>query len=313
MSAGSGSAASEDPWIGKFLQHLHVERGASVYTQRNYRQALLAFVLWQVSLSQNLPVWSHLGRDDFRNYLRHLGRSNLSKPAIQLRFCALRAFYKYMIRLGIVRISPIRNISLPRLERRLPQFLSPVQIEALLQAPLDEWKKMSGHADAVEFLRDWAVLEMVYSCGLRVSEVCGLNAEDLNFQEKTVRVRGKGKKERVIPVGAAALRAMETFWSHSSVPFGGLPAFFSVSTMQRLSARTIQTRLKRYLALAGLDPAMTPHKLRHSFATHLLGAGADLRSVQELLGHAHLATTQIYTHVTTERLKRAYDSSHPRA
>ncbi len=313
MSADNGPATSGDPLIGKYLQHLHVERGASLYTQRNYRQALLEFARWQVEVSQNPPMWTRLGRDDFRNYLRHLGRSNLSKPAIQLRFCALRGFYKFLIRVGIVTISPIRNISVPRPQRRLPQFLSPAQIEVLLQTPLDEYKKMSSQADSVEFLRDWAVLETVYSCGLRVSEVCGLNAEDLDFREKTVRVRGKGKKERVVPVGAAALRAIEAFWSHGSAPFGRLPAFFSGATMQRLSVRTIQTRLKRYLALAGLDPAMTPHKLRHSFATHLLGAGADLRSVQELLGHAHLVTTQIYTHVTTERLKRAYDSSHPRA
>jgi integrase/recombinase XerC len=160
-----------------------------------------------------------------------------------------------------------------------------------------------------------ALLETIYSCGLRISELCGLNAEDLDWSEKLVRVRGKGKKERLVPIGEHALKAITRYWDLLPVrPAGNAPAFLSNPKNGRpLYARDLQLRLKKHLASAGLDPQITPHKLRHSYATHLLDAGADLRSVQELLGHAHLVTTQVYTHLTTERLKRAYDQAHPRA
>jgi integrase/recombinase XerC len=163
--------------------------------------------------------------------------------------------------------------------------------------------------------RDVAILETIYSCGLRISELCGLRGEDINWNERLVRVRGKGRKERVVPVGQQALQAIQTYWAGlPRRPAPGEPVFLrSAQLAAPMSPRTLQHRLKHYLALAGLDPALTPHKLRHSYATHLLDAGADLRSVQELLGHAHLTTTQVYTHVTTERLKKAYDRSHPRA
>ena len=160
-----------------------------------------------------------------------------------------------------------------------------------------------------------AVLETIYSCGLRVSELCGLRADDIDWSEQIVRVRGKGKKERLVPIGEPALMAIQNYWNTlNSRRAGASPVFFAETKKPApLRACSIARRLKQFLAIAGLDPGLTPHKLRHSYATHLLDAGADLRSVQELLGHAHLVTTQVYTHVTTERLKKAYDAAHPRA
>jgi integrase/recombinase XerC len=164
-------------------------------------------------------------------------------------------------------------------------------------------------------LRDVAVLETIYSCGLRVSELCGLRVKDMDWSEQLVRVRGKGKKERLVPIGKPALEAIESYWSTLKPPPSGESPVFFAETKKNTTLQPVQLsrRLKQYLVIAGLDPGLSPHKLRHSYATHLLDAGADLRSVQELLGHAHLITTQVYTHVTTERLKKAYDAAHPRA
>jgi integrase/recombinase XerC len=163
--------------------------------------------------------------------------------------------------------------------------------------------------------RDVAILETIYSCGLRVSELCGLQAGDIDWNEQLVRVRGKGKKERLVPIGKTALNAIENYWGLlPEPPAGTAPVFLAKPGKPGpISPRLLQLRLKKLLAVAGLDPNMTPHKLRHSYATHLLDAGADLRTVQELLGHAHLVTTQVYTHLSTERLKRAYAAAHPRA
>ncbi len=310
----------EDKWITKFLQHLATDRGASPYTQRNYRQAMLEFQRWHQKERQQPPVWETLQRDDFRSYLRFLGRHDLGRAAIQLRFSALRTFYKFLVRHGALASSPIKNLALPKLAKRLPKFLTPPQMTDLLAAPL----KLLPASDAENPVRpdaamlsrrDVAILETIYSCGLRISELCGLVTTDLDWNEHLVRVRGKGKKERLIPIGNPALAAIQTYWnSLPQPPVADCPVFFSNARMLTpASPRNLQMRLKKYLAIAGLDPHTTPHKLRHSYATHLLDAGADLRSVQELLGHAHLVTTQVYTHLTMERLKRAYDDAHPRA
>jgi len=320
MEPKAGKADSEihDRWSLKFLAHLAVERGASVYTQRNYRQALTEFFRWHQQDRQQPPEWDKLQRDDCRSYLRCLGRRKLSRAAIQLRFCALRSFYRFLIQRGEVETSPIKNLALPRLEKRLPKFLTPRQMIELLNAPLTELaagKQSSEEIDPTPFLRDVAILETIYSCGLRISELCGLQAQDINWNEQIVRVRGKGKKERLVPVGAPALAAIRNYWNKLNPPAGMDTPVFLAKThrLKPMYPRLVQLRLKRYLALAGLDPHLTPHQLRHSYATHLLDAGADLRSVQELLGHAHLVSTQIYTHLTTERLKRAYEEAHPRA
>jgi integrase/recombinase XerC len=315
--------ANESPaekWIQKFLAHLATDRGASVYTQRNYRQALVEFTRWHLTERKSPPVWEKLQRDDFRGFVRFLGRNNLSRAATQLRFSALRTFYKFLIRHGGAESSPIKNLSLPKLEKRLPKFLTKQQMEALLIAPFEllkiqKTKKAGRPVSQIAALRDVAVLETIYSCGLRVSELCGLRVDDVDWSEQIVRVRGKGKKERLVPIGKPALMAIQDYWNTFKQPPGGvLPIFFS-ETKKRAPLAPVQLarRLKQFLAIAGLDPGLTPHKLRHSYATHLLDAGADLRSVQELLGHAHLVTTQVYTHVTTERLKKAYDAAHPRA
>jgi len=322
MSAPPKKSGTEvsDKLIGKFLEHLATDRGVSTYTQRNYTQALTEFHRWHQEERQQPPAWKALQRDDFRAYLRFLGRHNLGRAAIQLRFSALRTFYKFLIRRGETAESPIKSLALPKLARRLPKFLTLQQMKDLLAAPL----KLLPPADADESARekaailcrrDIAILETIYSCGLRISEICGLLVSDIDPGEQLVRVRGKGKKERLVPIGETALEAISAYWeSLPRSPGVQSPVFFA-SARQSGPAypRDLQLRLKKYLALAGLDPHLTPHKLRHSYATHLLDAGADLRSVQELLGHAHLATTQVYTHLTTERLKKAYDAAHPRA
>jgi integrase/recombinase XerC len=312
---------------------LRTDRGASVYTQRNYRDALKEFTTWRQTGQIPAPgstdesgaplqavTWGQLQRDDFRAYLRFLGRRNLGRAAIQLRFSALRTFYRFLIRRGLVSVSPIKNLALPRLARRLPKYLTAQQMIALLQAPLQSLaeKKEIGRGRPISAsicYRDVAIIETIYSCGLRVSELCGLCAEDIDWNEKLVRVRGKGKRERLVPIGEPALIAIRNYWSAlSRTPTGSGSVFLAEKKEPTsIAPYILQLRLKKHLATAGLDPGLTPHKLRHSYATHMLDAGADLRSVQELLGHAHLVTTQIYTHLTTERLKRAYDSAHPRA
>ena len=305
-----------DEWLARFFQHLATDRGASVYTQRNYRQALVEFSTWHLTERQKPPSWEALERDDFRAYVRFLGRQKLGRAAIQLRFSALRTFYRFLIRHGLVSASPIKNISLPKLPKRLPKFLTVQQMQDLLQAPVKYAAAASNEPSThLACLRDVAILETIYSCGLRISELCGLKAQDIDFSGQVLRVLGKGKKERMVPVGAPALAAIQIYWQELSLkPSGKDPAFLgNVKRRTGVSPRVLQLRFKKYLALAGLDPQLTPHKLRHSYATHMLDAGADLRSVQELLGHAHLVTTQVYTHLTTGRLKRAYDSAHPRA
>jgi site-specific recombinase XerD len=330
-----GPSAPEEPAadgrVAAFLQHLATQRAASPYTLRNYRQALDEFRRWLTEEQRRPTDWAALQRDDFRLYLRFLGRNQLRRAAIQLRFSALRSFYRHLIRAGVVATSPIKHLALPKLGKRLPKFLTAEQTVALLRAPLQELEARQAAAksaaqaaakpaarrrlDPHAFHRDAAILETLYSCGLRISELCALQAGDLDWHEQVVRVRGKGKKERLVPIGAPALEAIRHYWKQCGyAPAGNAPVFLAHGRRPfPVRPQVIQRRLKRYLSRAGLDPSLTPHKLRHSFATHLLDAGADLRSVQELLGHAHLVTTQVYTHLSPERLKRVYDQAHPRA
>ena len=318
-SATSRSAV-EDKWVNKFLQHLAADRGVSAYTQRNYGQALRDFRAWHLAERRQPPAWDKLNRDDFRSYVRFLGRQNVGRSCVHLHFSALRTFYRYLVRVGVVSTTPIRNLALPKLGRRLPRHLTPRQMTDLLDAPLKRLSstkaKSAGRPiSIVARYRDVAILETIYSCGLRISELCGLEAGDIDWSERIVRVRGKGKKERLVPIGEPALKSIETYWAMlPQQPVGQANVFLAERRRPApLNACRFARQLKKYLVIAGLDPAITPHTLRHSYATHLLDAGADLRAVQELLGHAHLATTQVYTHVTTERLKRAYEAAHPRA
>lgn len=323
-SAGPKSPAPlpPDERTLQFLEHLASERGSSRYTQRNYAHALEEFRQWHARDMGHPPRWDDLDRNVFRSYLRNLGRRQLSHAAIHLRFSALRTFYRFLVRRGIVENSPIKNLSLPGHSRKLPQFLTADQMKNLLLAPFQalpavgDRKKLVGRpVSEAACYRDAAIMETLYSCGLRVSELCGMRCRDIDWNEQLIRVRGKGKKERMAPVGSPALEAIRAYWSRLKAhPPQDSPVFISEKLAGKaLGPRDVQRRLKKYLQLAGLDPNLTPHKLRHSYATHILDAGADLRSVQELLGHAHLTSTQVYTHVTTERLKKAYDHAHPRA
>ena len=277
-------AEIRDQWVSKFLAHLATDRGASVYTQRNYRQALVEFARWQIqSLKpeaqspKSLPAvpWEKLQRDDFRAYLRWLGRNKLSRAATSLRFSALRTFYKFLMRHGVVESLPIKNLSLPKPEKRLPKFLTQKQMEDLLVAPAQllatqKERKGAGRPLSQEVcLRDIAVLETIYSCGLRVSELCGLRVNDIDWSEQIVRVRGKGKKERLVPIGEPALKAIGIYWGVLLEPPLGVQPVFRADTKKAapLSPLQLARRLKNYLIVAGLDPALTPHKLRHSYAT----------------------------------------------
>jgi integrase/recombinase XerC len=316
MTEHSESEQRPDPMADKFFQYL-ASKGGSSYTERNYRQALRDFAAWSKERHGTGSDWAARNRDDFRDFLRALGRNQISRSAVRLRFSALRSFYKFLVREGLIAASPIRNISLPKMEKRIPMFLTVDQFAALAKAPGAELARAAKNKefDPAVYFRDAAILEVIYSCGLRVSELCQLCAGDLDWAGQLARIRGKGKKERLVPIGAPALEGIRAYWSHAKYsPRPEMPVFTGRGKrVAPLTPRTVQLRLKQYLQAAGLDPKLTPHKLRHSFATHLLDAGADLRSVQELLGHAHLVTTQIYTHITTERLKRTYDKAHPRA
>jgi integrase/recombinase XerC len=316
-SGAADGAIEATPRAAEFLRYLAVERASSAYTRRNYRQAILEFQQWQTAQTGSAPAWESLERDVFRYYLRHLGRQGLKRASIQLRFSALRSFYKFLVRRGILEQSPIRNIALPKAGKRNPVFLTREQMASLLDAPqrMLAAGNATGTPPPFEVLRDLAILETLYSCGLRVSELCSLEAGQINWSESVVRVIGKGRKERQLPIGQPALRAIRAYWELlPQAPAAGQPVFHTDDHRGRpVYPRLVQLLLKRHLAFCGLDQSLTPHKIRHSYATHILDAGADLRSVQELLGHAHLSTTQIYTHLTLDRLKKAYDEAHPRA
>ena len=318
MPEPNQNSLSPADWPGQFFRFLSNEKDASVYTQRNYRQALDEFEQWYRDTNESPVRWSELERNDFRLFLRQLGRRELSQAAIRLRFSALNSFYKFLMRRGLVESSPVKDVTMPKPAKRLPQFLTIDQMNALLDAPMRELSAKDGtkrKVSQVPSLRDRAILETIYSCGLRIGEICRMLAGEIEPDDLVVNVHGKGKKERQVPIGRAAVEAIRLYWERLAKPPAlDEPVFFaSEKKRSAIYPRLVQLRLKKYLTICGLDPTLTPHKLRHSYATHMLDAGADLRSVQEMLGHANLTTTQVYTHVTTERIKRAYDEAHPRA
>ena len=235
-------------------------------------------------------------------------KQELARSTIRLHFSALRSFYRYLVSRHGLPKSPVAEIQLPKLERQLPVVLTLSQIEQLLDLPA----KIPREKQAAPWqaLRDTAILELFYSTGLRLAELAALEVRDLESLSDTLRVVGKGSKERLVPIGSHAMKAIEAYKQAAQLSDG--PLFLS-KLRKRLSTRSINSLLKKYLRYSDIPFNVTPHKLRHSFATHLLDAGADLRSVQALLGHSSLSTTQIYTHVTKERLREAYDQAHPRA
>ena len=302
MTEAKSVSEKRDPLVEEFLRYLANERNASPRTLKAYRQALTAYG------AANKTSWKKCTADDFRDYLFALMKRAQARSYVRLQFSALRSFYQFLTARKRLRHNPVREVQLPKIEKKLPLVLTRQQVEELLTAPTRETKKRS--APVWMPLRDVAIMELFYSSGLRLSELAALDVADVDLYTESLRVFGKGRKERVCPVGLPALEAISRYRAAANVHAGPL---FINKARRRMSVRSIWLVLKRYVRHTSIPISISPHKLRHSFATHMLDRGADLRSVQALLGHASLSTTQIYTHVTVERLKKAYADAHPRA
>jgi len=289
-------------YIDKFTRYLEIEKNSSTHTVTNYKVDLRGFM-------------DFLGGDDISNidylllrrYLAHLKSVQYDKRSVARKLACLRSFFKFLCRDGYLKTNPAVGLSTPKLDKKLPFFLDVNQTSRVLDMPVD-------NSDAAS-LRDKAVLELLYSTGIRVGELVGLSINDVDFIGGVTKVKGKGKKERMIPVGDTALRAIKKYLDRrsSNELMRNKPALFLNKNGGRLSSGAVRQIVDKCIHTASLRENISPHTLRHSFATHLLDRGADLRSVQELLGHANLSTTQIYTHITTDRLKAVYDKAHPRA
>jgi integrase/recombinase XerC len=308
--------------IDFFVIYLKTEKGSSEFTLINYYSDLGQFTEF-ISKAIGLPVESihpkQITHLFIRSYLGHLQNLGRSRATIARKLTVLRSFYKYLVRQGVVEKSPLDRVSTPRQEKRLPGFLSEKDAAKLVECP---------ESDSLLGIRDLALLETLYGSGLRVSELVGLNLINLDFDSGYLRIQGKGGKERIVPLGAQASLAIQTYLTYgrpglfrrrkAKIEFEETRAtnweqpVFLNRHGNRLSDRGVRDLVKKYAKQCGLDGGVYPHMLRHSFATHLLDRGADLRSVQELLGHSRLSTTQIYTHITKKQLHRVYRRSHPR-
>ncbi len=302
MADTASAFNSRDSLMEEFLRYLANERNVSPRTLKAYRHALTGF------RAQDKTPWKNCTGDNFRDYLFALMKHGQARSYVRLQFSALRTFYQFLTARKRFRRNPVQEVHLPKMEKKLPLVLTRQQVEELLTAPAREQKSRS--APSWMPMRDVAIMELFYSSGLRLSELAALDIADVDPYTESVRVFGKGRKERVCPVGLPALEAIQKYRSAANVHTGPL---FINKARRRMSVRSIWLVLKRYVRHTSIPISVSPHKLRHSFATHLLDRGADLRSVQALLGHASLSTTQIYTHVTVERLKKAYADAHPRA
>ena len=298
----SERVAGADPLAEEFLRYLTIERNASPRTLKAYRRALAAFQ------AESKTPWKKCTANDFRDYLFAIMKRGQARSYVRLQFSGLRTFYRFLAERKGLRRDPVRELQLPKIDKKLPLVLTRQQVEELLAAPLKIAKNRA--APVWMPLRDIAIMELFYSSGLRLSELAALDVADVDLYTELVRVFGKGRKERICPVGFPALEAVSRYRAAANVHSG--PLFINKSR-RRISPRSIWLILKRYLRHTSIPISISPHKLRHSFATHMLDRGADLRSVQALLGHVSLSTTQIYTHVTVERLKKAYADAHPRA
>lgn len=305
----------ESPEVSDFLLHLEKERDVSPHTLKAYRRDLDELMEYLASYyGEKAWTWQGIDRLAIRGFLAHLTRKKLSKRTIARALSAVRSFYTYMHRNEIVEANPARGVSSPKLERYLPGYLDRAQIELLFQSA--ELKAQDGKFVDV---RNNAIVELFYSTGMRLSELRGINRGDLDLLSQQVKVRGKGRKERIIPVGDHAQLALRNYESkrddliRNEIPGADRMAFFLSSRGKRISVRAIQSAVTGFLDRIDEDAGLSTHSLRHTFATHLLDAGADLRAVQELLGHASISTTQIYTHTSVERLKDVYRKAHPRA
>jgi integrase/recombinase XerC len=307
--------------ISQFLRYLSVERNAAPLTIKSYREDLTSLADYLSQSRGSAPAPAEVTPLDLRGYVSALHEAGYAKTSVARRLASLRTFYKFAQREGLAESNPAKPLRNPRPDRKLPHFLSTSEIGQLLEAP---------SAGSPMGLRDRAILETMYSAGLRVSEVVGINDGDLDLADGLVRIRGKGRRERLAPIGSFAAKAIVRWQkvrrraepasrttSHSvqgpAQRSGPTSPLFTNRFGGRLTTRSVHRMLMKYLKLVGLDLRTTPHTLRHSFATHLLDRGADIRSVQELLGHKSLVTTQIYTHVSTAGLRAVYEKAHPRA
>ena len=323
--------------IQNFLDYLKFERRFSEHTAKCYGADLTQFSGFLVSASEtshmdNEPISSSdhhgdsatavamavkpkvdelllsAGTDAVRAYLAFLNEKQYSKATIARKLATLRSFYKFLVKRNQLTSNPVVAVRTPKQDKKLPRFLDYEEVKKLLDTPsLDNWLGA----------RDRAIMETLYSTGIRVSELVALNMDDVDFMGEVVHVRGKGKKERIAPIGSSALQVIQHYMEYrnkraqNNVNFDSKVLFVNKHG-RRLSTRSVRRKMDKYLKMAGLDPAISPHTLRHSFATHMLNNGADLRSVQELLGHQSLSTTQVYTHLTTTKLKDVYENAHPR-
>ncbi|MGE3804762.1 MAG: tyrosine recombinase XerC [Gemmataceae bacterium] len=298
-----------DESLNEFLRHLGLEKNSSAHTVKSYREDLTqAFEFFQGRLGSQQLVPGRLNTRLVRAYLAWLHEQGYAKSTIARRLAAVRSFCRFLCRQGTLENNPADGLRGPRLERKLPHFMSEGDLDQLLVAP-DEATELG--------LRDKAILELMYSAGVRVSELTGLNLDDIDLDAGMATVRGKGKRERLALIGPKARKAVLRWLAARSGLLARLKreqaALFLNKNGSRLTSRSVGRLLEKYLGQAALDGRSSPHTLRHSFATHLLDRGADIRSVQELLGHRSLGTTQIYTHVTTNRLRDSYHKAHPRA
>jgi integrase/recombinase XerC len=287
------------------LQSLSSTAGAVSSAQNQGSSATSVETLTETGYDQ---VFVSIDVNSVRNYLSFLSELKQCKSTIARKIATLRSFYKFLVKRNLVKTNPVMFVRTPKQERKLPRVLEYDEIKRLLDAP---------PADTWLGARDRAIMETLYSTGVRVSELVALNMDDVDFLGEVIHVRGKGKKERIAPIGSSALQAIQHYMEFrnrrsQSNPDFDMKVLFVNKHGKRLSTRSVRRKMDKYLKMAGLDTSISPHTLRHSFATHMLNNGADLRSVQELLGHQSLSTTQIYTHLTTKKLKEVYDNAHPR-
>ena len=289
-------------WIDSFLHHLQTERRLSANTCKHYQRDLDELHDW--CKAAGISDWQSLDSHQVRKYAAQCHRRGLSGRSIQRRLSALRSFYNYLLRERQVSLNPGLDIRAPKSEQHLPDTLNVDDIARLLN--------VSSKDTLV--LRDLAMLELLYSSGLRLAELVALNEGDIDFNERVVRVTGKGAKTRLLPVGDKAITALQAWMQVRTRQLQGTEtAIFTGRGGKRLSARSVQQRVKDWARRQGIPGDLHPHTLRHSFASHLLESSGDLRAVQELLGHADISTTQIYTHLDFQHLAQVYDSAHPRA
>ncbi|NNF51729.1 MAG: tyrosine recombinase XerC [Gammaproteobacteria bacterium] len=294
--------SNQPGWIDNFLEHLSKERRLSSHTAEAYRRDLRA--LLDYCEKNQLAQWSEVDSQHVRTFAASCHRQGLAPRSIQRRLSAVRSFYKYLIRENLSSRNPAQDVSAPKAPRRLPKTLDADQMTRLVEVAGDD----------PQVIRDRAMMELLYSSGLRLAELVSLQIPDVDLADRTVRVTGKGNKTRIVPVGRHALAAVAAWLKQrSSLARIDETALFVGARGSRISPRTVQARIRRWATVQGIDTRVSPHMFRHSFATHVLESSGDLRAVQELLGHANISTTQIYTHLDFQHLARIYDKTHPRA